>query len=234
MNSTSSKLDWSNILTGEILLFNLLGKLLYQYPDKAWFQALIRENVFEEIPFGAHQPDTQNGAQQIKQWVEKCQQNLSEDEMFERVESDFVRLFIGPGAALAAPWESVYVTDGRLIFQESTLQVRSWYNRFGLISEHVRSEPDDHIGLELVFMAHLANLALSALDKQDSAAFNNALDAQRDFGKEHLFVWAPFFSVQLFENAKTDFYKGGALILRGTLKEFVHVLELRSSEVNLT
>ncbi len=230
MNLTSSKLDWPVILTGEILLFNLLGKLLYEYPDKAWFESLVKENVFDDIPFGAQQSETQEGAKKIKSWIEGFQGNL--DEIFDRVEGDYVHLFIGPGPAKVAPWESVYVKEGRLIFQESTLQVRSWYNRFGLVSEHFKNEPDDNIGLELVFMAHLAHHALTAFEKHDYETFNNALDAQRDFGMQHLFVWAPIFCKHLHENAKTDFFKGIALVLRGSLRELVNVIELKSSEVN--
>ena len=50
-----------------------------------------------------------------------------------------------------------------MIFQEQTLHVRQWYSRFGLQVVKLHKEPDDHIGLELEFVAHLANLALQAI-----------------------------------------------------------------------
>ena len=47
---------WKPTLTGEVLLFGLLGKILYQDLDKAWLETLIHEEVFAEVPFGAEQP----------------------------------------------------------------------------------------------------------------------------------------------------------------------------------
>ncbi|MBO2519906.1 MAG: molecular chaperone TorD, partial [Firmicutes bacterium] len=40
--------------------------------------------------------------------------------------------------------------------------MRNWYARYGLVAEKKGQEPDDHVGLELEFVAHLAGLALEA------------------------------------------------------------------------
>lgn len=126
-----------------------------------------------------------------------------------------MRLFIGPEKVLAPPWESVYFNDERNIFQEQTLQVRQWYRQFGLEPEKLHSEPDDHVGLEFAFLAHLARLALEALERDDTAAFDQYLDAQRRFLVEHPLQWVPLWATLVTENARTDFWRGVALLARG-------------------
>jgi TorA maturation chaperone TorD len=225
MTQPTPNFDWSDVLIGEILLFNMLGKLLYEYPERDWYIALAKDGVFDEIPFGSQQPAIKAGINLLQGWAKECLDN-NIDEIFDDVRSDYTRLLIGPGAATASPYESVYLKEGRLIFQESTLHVRSWYVQFGLETENLYSVPDDHIGLELVFMAHLAHLASTALDNKNTNEFQNALDAQRNFGKEHLFRWAPIFCALVHENAQTDFYRGIALTLQGALTELQKILEI--------
>ena len=46
MDQNNTDKDWGTILTGEKLLFGLLGKILYAELDKPWLQSLIDEDVF--------------------------------------------------------------------------------------------------------------------------------------------------------------------------------------------
>jgi TorA maturation chaperone TorD len=146
--------------------------------------------------------------------------------MFEDVQADYTRLFIGPGQVLTPPWESVYFSEERLTFQKETLDVRNWYKRFGLQAAKIYNEPDDHIGLELEFIAHLARLGLDALEKNDAAAFDKSLDAQRGFLVEHLLRWAPDWCEQVQSRANTGFYRGISLVTRGSLEESAKILDL--------
>ena len=45
--------------------------------------------------------------------------------------AEYTRLFVGPAALPAPPWESVYTSHGRLVMQPSTLEVRSAYHKCG-------------------------------------------------------------------------------------------------------
>jgi TorA maturation chaperone TorD len=138
---------------------------------------------------------------------------------------DYNRLFIGPGKVLAPPWESVYKTKDRLIFQEHTLEVRKWYSRFGLESETIYREPDDHIGLELIFIAHLASLGLHATENQDNEPLKDLISAQRQFLQEHPMSWANLWCADVLEFGRTDFYRGVALLVDGVLGEIHHTFE---------
>ena len=224
MNSSSrTMVDWPEILTGQALLFGVLAKILYQYPEKAWIDSLIAEDVFAESPFARAQPDVIAGLNLLQQWSQANRGGTSSN-AFDAIQIDHTRLFLGPGKVLAAPWESVYFTEERLVFQQQTLQVRVWYARFGLEVIKLHQEPDDHIGLELEFLAHLAKLGLQSLE-QEPKRLDNLLDAQRKFLTEHLLKWAPIWYGLVIQHARTDFYRGVAQLTNGSLLELARVLE---------
>ncbi len=217
--------DWGLVLTGEMLAFGLLGKAFYAYPERVWLQSLVDEDVFAEAPSASGQPQVQTALALLQGWTKKQQGGIS-DEAFDAVQADYTRLFIGPGQVLAPPWESVHFSEERLTFQAETLQVRAWYQRFGLVVEKLYSEPDDHIGLEYEFVAHLAKQGLSALDCQDPADLNALLDAQRAFLSEHVLRWAPAWCTSVVEQAHTDWYRGLATLAQGVLAETAEVLQI--------
>jgi putative dimethyl sulfoxide reductase chaperone len=208
----------------EELFFGLLGKILYKDPDQAWYKTLLDEDVFSEVPFGGSQPDTVKGLKKIQEWKEK-NHGLTE-KSFEAIKSDHLYLFIGVGKVLAPVWESVYFNPARLIFQEETFKVRNWYGRYKLQVKNKNKEPDDHIGLEFLFIAHLAKQGLEALEKKEHAEAEALFQAQKDFLSEHLLKWGAVWCDLVDEHAKTDFYRGISLIVRGSLAELSSIYEL--------
>ena len=117
-----------------------------------------------------------------------------------------------------------------MIFQEQTLQVREWYRRFGLETEKLHKEPDDHIGLELSFLAHLAGLGLKALEDKDEAGLEGSLQAQRQFLHDHPLKWIKFWSGSVEKHAKTDLYRGTAILTRGALMMLAEILGVEMPE----
>lgn len=216
-------------MTGEKLLFGLLGKIIYADLDKTWLQSLIADDIFAEAPFGEEQSDTKSGLELLQKWSHENSAGMS-DKTFDGLRADNMRLFIGVGKVLAAPWESVYFNDGRMVFQEQTLQVREWFRRYGVETEKLHREPDDHIGLELTFIAHLATLGLQALDENDDIKFEQILDAQRQFITDHPLKWVPGWCKLVEEHSSTDFYQGIAKLVRGTLFSLAETLEIQLPE----
>ena len=130
------------------------------------------------------------------------------------VAHDHARLFVGPGRLQAAPYESVHTSEEGLLFEAETLDVRAWYRHYGLSAPRVGREPDDHLGLELEFVATLATWALDALEagrSEEAAVFAHGL---RGFVEAHL-AWLPAYTALLAERAETDFHRGLAHLTRG-------------------
>jgi TorA maturation chaperone TorD len=213
------------ILTAEHLVFSLLGRAFFEFPDKSWIESLAVEAVFDEIPFAGQQIDMKAGANLLQAWSNENQSGLT-NTAFNAIVADYTRLFIGPGEVLAPPWESVYFNDKRLTFQEQTLQVRAWFRRYNLESVKLKNEPDDHVGLEFAFLAHMAMLGISALEQKNEKTFNQVLEGQGKFLSEHPLKWVSPWSDLILEHAWTDFYRGLALVARGALLELSRILEV--------
>lgn len=218
MNQVMTRTDWETVLMGENLLAGLLGKILYTELDRTWLQTLIDEDVFSESPFGESQAEVQSGLEYLQLWRKENQPKIS-DQAFLDLQTDYTRMFVGIQKVLAPVWESVYFSEKRMVFQEETLKVRNWYRRYKLEPEKLYQEPDDHIGLELAFVAHLAQMGLQALEQNDEASFQQALDAQRDFLSEHLLRWGFKWAELVDMHAKTNFYRGIGHLVSGALIE---------------
>ena len=226
MDQTMTKpSDWTTDLTGELLLLGLLSKLTYTEPDEALLHPLLEADIFAEAPLGADFAETAQGLALLSGWLAAQNGELTTAALKE-LQADYTALFLGPGKMLAPLWESVYFSEERLVFQERTLAVREWYRRFGLEPEKLYREPDDHIGLELSFMARLAGLALEALEMGDQAEFEKLIASQKEFFRAHLLQWGPAWAELVIQYARTDFYRGLGYLTLGALQAAARLFEL--------
>ena len=106
------------------------------------------------------------------------------------------------------------------------MQVREWFSRFGLQAEKINKEPDDHIGLEILFIAHLVSLTLQAIENDDQISLNEILQAQREFLSDHLLRWGPAWAKLVKQHAATDFYRGIAHLVHGSLQAIAETLQI--------
>ena len=225
MTQSGKDHEWVSTLTGEMLLFGLLGKILYEEPDKGSLQPLLDNDIFSEAPLGRSRTEVVQGLSLLRRWDHQNRSSLT-DQTIKTLKQDYTRLFIGLGQILAPPWESVYFSEERLVFQEQTLRVRTWYRRFNLEPEKLHREPDDHIGLEFAFLSHLAYLGLAALEDGDQEEFQITLEAQRQFIMEHPLKWVSIWASRVEQHAQTDFYRGIGFLTKGALLEMASILNL--------
>jgi TorA maturation chaperone TorD len=229
-SAETNRETWLENLTGEMLLFGLLGRLLFSPLEKGFLQSLLDNEVFSETPFGAENADVQTGLGLLQSWAQANQPVLADAE-FDNLRVDMTHLFSGVEKVKAPPWESVHFGKHRLVFQERTSQVRDWYRRYGLEVENPYLEPDDHIGLELAFLAHLAKLGIETLDEAESTpTFEQLLDAQQAFLREHLLSWVFRWKSLVQEHAKTSFYQGLALLTAGAVGHLAVLLGIPTAE----
>jgi TorA maturation chaperone TorD len=133
----------------------------------------------------------------------------------EKLVLEHTRLFIGPYRLPAPPYESVYRTDERLVMQWPTIEVRKAYLQAGLEIKGIHANPDDHICAELEFMEYLSDKTALSLKNEDANTAMKYLELQGKFLEGHLNKWVPAFSEDILRDAKHDFYRGAALLLRG-------------------
>mgnify|MGYP004447710967 CR=1 FL=1 len=143
--------------------------------------------------------------QSFKEWLDLIQEQvaLNQEQWLEEADKHCKRLFEGPGSLLAAPWASVYQAENPILFQASTLAVRAYYQAEGLAVEAGDSnEPDDHISLELAFMAHLAEKGKDLMGEEAWAVDGQA----HQFIREQLLSWLPAFKDRVEAAGLGDFY----------------------------
>jgi putative dimethyl sulfoxide reductase chaperone len=168
--------------------------------------------------------------------------------LLQQEREEYERLFCGPGPLAAPLWESVYRSREHLLFDETTFQVREHYHRFGLQFSKENNEPDDHLLIELEFLQFLMTSSLLEIEKHivpDSAgrrndkslsytdAFQELLDAQIAFLSEHLAVWIPRLTQQIYENTESKLYRGAAALLNDFINDdLTLLLELKEGRTH--
>lgn len=99
----------------------------------------------------------------------------------------------------ASPYESVWLDQENLAMQAPMFQVREFYRLFDLVAADWRTRPDDHLVLELQFLAALF---------RDSHP--QALAEAARFLDSHLLRWLPRFGQRVAARCATPFYAGAA------------------------
>lgn len=201
--------------------YNLLSCFFKTAPDSSFLLNLKEEKVFSNLDF--------KEIDLLKEYFSYLDQsNLMT--YVSLAKNDYNRLFVGPYKLLAPPWESVYCSKERLVFQESTLRVRDYYLKMNLVHPELFVSPDDHISLELEFMSFLCNKCAEFLEKKDLKEAEKYMEVQRQFLEEHLLAWVFDFTKDVEENAQTSLYKGVAKFLRELVDFHARNLELKDVE----
>lgn len=133
--------------------------------------------------------------------------------------SEFTRLFSGVQESLGPPppFESVWRED-RLI-GESTAQVIAAYAKSGFADIAPEAGPQDHVAVELKFLALLALREAEAWRAGDQAAARQRLIQQSDFIKQHLAVWAPRWADAVIQQARLPLFAALAGLLKAGLDQ---------------
>lgn len=128
----------------------------------------------------------------------------------EALDRDHLYLFTGVSAPLAQPYESPYVTDDGLVFEDSvTLRVRELYSQFGLAVPNQGTYPDDHIGYEIAFV--------STGCYEIGAGNPAALAPTREMFFDHLMAFAPAVLTAVRQHAQTAVYQALPDLTEGLL-----------------
>lgn len=109
------------------------------------------------------------------------------------------------------------LTGDVALFQKSTLDVRNFYRSYGFVPRSYPHVADDHIALELDFMARMANRALQAIEAGDADEARAALDASHRFLTDFMLPWVPTFCKTVHAAEHSFFYSDVADVLEAFL-----------------
>ncbi len=126
---------------------------------------------------------------------------------------DYENLFLIPASRYVHPYESVYLEKNGLLWGETTMQVKSLYDRVGFL--HEEYEVPDHIGVELLFMSALCDEE----DKlSDNVGAKKSRELQVEFLEKHLSRWVDELTDNIKKSSSTPLYHGLAEMTREYVK----------------
>ncbi len=204
------------------LVFDYLGRVYLDRPDLDFIGRLAVEDLFNHWPLAAADESAKKGLRLLQRFFGHWQ-----PAHISALDRDYTGLFIGLETTLASPYESVYLSKDHLMFEKQTLAVRRCYQRSGLRAAKMGVEPDDHMGLELSFMAHLCRQEASAIKKEDNLRLNKILRLLDEFLTDHLLLWYIPFTDRVIRHARTDYYRGHAHLTRSCIESIAASMNRR-------
>ena len=122
--------------------------------------------------------------------------------------SEYAALFLAMSAQPVPPYESVYVSDEKLLMQSARDHVVALYREEGLVRADSINVPEDHIAIEFEFAGLLCQQALEELRAGNAEKACLFMDKQKLFVSCHLANWIRDFTDDVLRAASTDFYRG--------------------------
>ncbi len=123
-----------------------------------------------------------------------------------RVATEYAELFVGPRKPLASPYESIYLGGDRHLLNATTMAVRSVYEDQGYHVARRNQLPDDHIGLEMEFLAHLCDREAACCEAGDEGGARGAQKAEAAFITAHPGRWASLLADRIAATWCGNFY----------------------------
>jgi len=140
-------------------------------------------------------------------------------EFLEELAADYAATFLAAGSAhgkAAFPYETAYTGPESLFGGSVQQQLNALYASRGYkMRADMFRVMEDHIGLEMCFMAEILKERISDAD----AAYTDANPAlEKSFFKKHLSGWACLFANDVYKYSKHNLYKGVAFLTRGFIQ----------------
>ncbi len=195
----------------------VLARIHRSEPDDALISYLQEIDFCGGLMLKTASGEESSGADLLNLALQQLTPPLQKSQVDE-LNADYAAIYL-TNSYRASPYESVWLSEEQLTQQESMFEVRSWHARYALENPDWRSMPDDHICLELEFLATvLASARATAI--QDAAEFMD----------QHLLLWLRDFCQRINHRCSTAFFAGASLltaqycdVLRDVLAEVLEI-----------
>jgi len=184
--------ELARLMHERMLAYRFLARVYRAAPDSVFLSSLLAMDTKIETPLQATLMSMQS-----------CDpQQLRID-----LAAEYNRVFLGMGPDPIAPYESVYTSPDHLLMQESRDEMLGLYRSEALFAHKGTRIPEDHLSMELDFMAYLCEQAVWAARKGDQKKTAEYLQKQRGLLKGHLLVWVFDLCRDMEERVCSSFYK---------------------------
>lgn len=202
-----------SVLQSRESTYRMLARLHEREVDTGYLQKLRAMRC----PVNTGNADVDEGYRLFHRYLSRLWERSLED-----LQRDYLRVFIGAnttGHAAAYPNESVHTSPLRMVMQDARDEVIEAYRAAGLEASSKWNAGEDHISLELTYLAIMGKRASEAYAKGKRSDCATLLMAQYRFLIDHLQNWIGFLTHDMLKFAQTDFYRALAYLTQGVLDE---------------
>lgn len=200
------------------MLYLFLSRSFSREVDKTFLQSLFEvSHSFQNSLKDVDESSLSRGREFLESFCKEVRR-ADEEVVLGDLARHYALLFLGVGSENVALCESAYRNERGLLFQNAYFDILEKYREVGLGKREDFSEPEDHLSLELAYMAHLSHWTFSSIETGKEEEVEKFHQYQRDFLKGHLLPWIPRFVRGLSEVSSSTFYKALAYLLEGYIK----------------
>jgi TorA maturation chaperone TorD len=197
----------NNLLKGYNMLLYFSGSMLTDEPTEECVDDFWMTGIMKTFPVSSNNPRFLNAISVLR---ESCSQK---GVCRKRLADDFNRLFNNGGYAL--PVESIWSDKSPLLVNDYE-SAKGFYESYGWRSKYEGVIPDDHLGVELLFLTLLIDKYLSLDDKACTKELSKEI---RRFISDHLLTWIPQWNTRVQANAQTLCYKGIGTLIHAIMED---------------
>ncbi|EGQ9577768.1 molecular chaperone TorD [Vibrio cholerae] len=210
----------------ELKILNEKRAEIYWWLSSLFFKELSEQDIAryhsaDIRSFLSGLADEQSLSREVKHLVEALNRLQDRQDAQLELAADFCDLFLKSDRDSALPYASVY-TDQGLLNGKPAQQMRELLSAYGVTVEKNLNEPEDHLAIQLDFLAHLA---ISANQIEHSAQLSLALQAQSDFISQHLLTWLPAFAERCTQFDAFGLYSAAARLALAFIQQDKHCLD---------
>lgn len=144
INSIDDKLN--RLLKGYNMLLYFAGTMIMYDPSHECIHDFWTKGILKTLPVSSRNPRFIEAASQLRESVDdqKCR--------IELMREDYLVLFTGSSKPLAPPYESLYLNSRQKASDRQSSEVEEFYKSYGWESKFKGKIPEDHLGVELLFL----------------------------------------------------------------------------------
>jgi putative dimethyl sulfoxide reductase chaperone len=210
-----------NMLKGYNMLLYFAGTMIMFDPSKECIQDFWSEGILKSLPVSSSNPRFMKAASQLRE-------SIASNNIFEKMKQDYNSLFSGSQKPLAPPFESQY-RNHKEYLPGSQQEVNEFYKSYGWESKFKDSIPEDHLGIELLFLTLMVEKYLELDDEACSYEMRNEICRFLD---QHILSWVPEWNKNIQTGAITLGYKGIGTLIEACAEDLHGIMESKNRPAN--
>ena len=215
MNSGKEN-DEHNILKAYNMLLYFAGTMVMFDPSIECIHDFWKQGILKHFPVSSRNPRFVKASSQLRESVDDSKSS------FEMMKFDYFALFSDRSENFASPTESAFTKKSILLYDKKFPSVTEYYDSYGWKSKFKNHIPDDHIGVELLFLTIMIEKYLELDDEACNKEMRNEI---KRFIDQHIFSWVPEWNNLIQSHAKTLSYKGIGTLIQACAEDIYSIMD---------